>query len=82
VRGFAGEIPGLGRTIVSFRVNPTAAAGNRGFDPVSFAVRSRDDLESWTEHLDSPGIGHSPVVAASIGWLLVFDDPDTWEPEV
>jgi catechol 2,3-dioxygenase-like lactoylglutathione lyase family enzyme len=76
VRGFAGEIPGVERTTVAFRVNPAAAAGCRGFDPVSFAVGSRDDLQTWVEHLDSLGIGHSPIVEASIGWLLIFDDPD------
>ncbi|HEX5406404.1 MAG TPA: hypothetical protein VFX16_29365 [Pseudonocardiaceae bacterium] len=25
---------------------------------------------------DGLGIPHSPVIEASIGWLLVFDDPD------
>jgi catechol 2,3-dioxygenase-like lactoylglutathione lyase family enzyme len=45
VRGFAGEIPGLKPATVAFRVNPAAAEGSRGFDPVSFAVESRDDLQ-------------------------------------
>lgn len=76
VRGFAGEIPGLGPAIVAFRVNPAAAEGCRGFDPVSFAVDGQDDLERWVEHLDGVGVKHSPIVEASVGWLLVFDDPD------
>jgi hypothetical protein len=76
VRGFAGEIPGLKPATVAFRVNPAAAEGSRGFDPVSFAVESRDDLQRWVEHLDSLGVNHSPIVEASIGWLLIFDDPD------
>lgn len=76
VRGFAGEIPGLSPTLVSFRVNAAAAEGNRGFDPVSFAVRSHDDLRAWVDHLDSLNIKHSPIIEASVGWLLVFDDPD------
>jgi catechol 2,3-dioxygenase-like lactoylglutathione lyase family enzyme len=76
VRGFSGEIPGLERTMVSFRVNPAAAEGCRGFDPVSFAVDSRDDLQAWVEHLDGLDVNHSPIVEASIGWLLIFDDPD------
>src|SRR5690348_4676129 len=76
VRGFAGEIPGLKPAIIAFRVNPAAAAGNRGFDPVSFAVEDHADLAAWAAHLDSLGIRHSPVVEASVGWLLVFDDPD------
>lgn len=76
VRGFAGEIPGLDPTVVGLRVNPAAAEGNRGFDPVSFAVRTRDDLEAWALHLDSLDVKHSPLIEASLGWLLVFDDPD------
>lgn len=74
--GFAGEVPGLNRTTVAFRVNPAAAEGSRGFDPVSFAVATRDDLQRWVEHLDGLGVIHSPIVEASIGWLLIFDDPD------
>jgi hypothetical protein len=76
VRGFAGEIPGLSPTLATFRVNPAAVEGNRGFDPVSFAVRGRDDLAAWASHLDSLDVKHSPLIEASIGWLLVFDDPD------
>jgi hypothetical protein len=65
VRGFAGEIPGLGPTLVAFRLNPTAVAGCRGLAPVSFAAESRDDLQRWVEHLDSLAVAHSPIVEAS-----------------
>ena len=34
------------------------------------------DVQEWADHLDELGIRHSPVIEASIGWLLVFDDPD------
>jgi catechol 2,3-dioxygenase-like lactoylglutathione lyase family enzyme len=76
VRGVAGEVPGLGRTQLTLRENRTAAEGSAGFDPVSFAVDGRADIEAWAAHLDTLGIGHSPVIEASVGWLLVFDDPD------
>jgi catechol 2,3-dioxygenase-like lactoylglutathione lyase family enzyme len=76
VRGVAGELPGLGDTQVAFRVNARAAAGCENFDPVSLGVRDKSDVEAWAAHLDELGIGHSPVIDASIGWLLVFDDPD------
>jgi catechol 2,3-dioxygenase-like lactoylglutathione lyase family enzyme len=76
VRGVAGRIPGLGDTLLALRLNPAAAEGCKGFDPVSFAVDGRADVEAWGEHLDSLGIKHSPVIEASVGWLLVFDDPD------
>jgi catechol 2,3-dioxygenase-like lactoylglutathione lyase family enzyme len=76
VRGVVGEVPGLGDTRLNLRVHPRAAEGCRGFDPVSFAVADHADVLSWSAHLDALGIPHSPVIEASIGWLLVFDDPD------
>ena len=76
VRGVAGTMPGLGDSLVAFRVNPEAAKGCRGFDPIGFAVRDRDDLVTWVAHLDELDVNHSPIIEASIGWLLVFDDPD------
>lgn len=76
VMGVAGEVPGLGDTMLTLRVNPRAAAGCEDFDPVSFGVRDREHIEEWVSHLDSLGISHSPVIDATIGWLLVFSDPD------
>lgn len=79
VRGVAGTVPGFGDTLVAFRENPAAARGSQDFDPVGFAVRDRADVEAWAEYLDTLGIAHSPVIDASIGWLLVFHDPDRIE---
>jgi catechol 2,3-dioxygenase-like lactoylglutathione lyase family enzyme len=76
VRGLGGEVPGLGDTLLTLRVNPKAAEGCQGFDPVSFAVGDHCDITAWAAHLDELGIAHSPVIEASVGWLLVFDDPD------
>jgi len=76
VRGVAGEVPGLGDSMLCLRVNSPAAQGCQGFDPVSFAVRDRVGVEAWAAHLDTLGVPHSPVIEASIGWLLVFNDPD------
>jgi catechol 2,3-dioxygenase-like lactoylglutathione lyase family enzyme len=76
VRGVGGDLPGLGDTLLTLRVNPMAAEGCRGFDPVSFGVDDHTDIQAWATHLDELDIGHSPVIEASVGWLLVFDDPD------
>ncbi|MDF2712032.1 MAG: glyoxalase [Nonomuraea muscovyensis] len=56
-----------------------AAAGCRGFDPIGFAIQDHADVQAWAGHLDELGIAHSPVIEASIGWLLVFNDPDDLE---
>ncbi|GIH02630.1 glyoxalase [Rhizocola hellebori] len=76
VRGVAGTVPGLGRTELTLRVNEQAAHGCKGFDPVSFGVDDRADIERWVAHLDALGLEHSPIIDASVGWLLVFPDPD------
>lgn len=65
-----------GGVYISLRQNPEAARGIAGFDPVSLGVVDRDALEAWVAHLDAQGVDHSPVIEASIGWLVVFHDPD------
>ncbi|MPY99813.1 MAG: VOC family protein [Actinophytocola sp.] len=74
-QGVGGEVPGLG-CMLAFRVNRVAAGGCREFDPVGFGVRDREHIEEWAAHLDALGVRHSPVIEASLGWLLVLDDPD------
>jgi uncharacterized protein YndB with AHSA1/START domain/catechol 2,3-dioxygenase-like lactoylglutathione lyase family enzyme len=76
LRGVGGPVPGLGDTLLALRANPEAARGCRNFDPVSFGVGARTDLDAWAAHLDTLGVPHSPVIEATLGWLLVFDDPD------
>ncbi|MEV6010132.1 VOC family protein [Streptomyces sp. NPDC051976] len=76
VRGVAGRVPGLGETLLALRVNPAAAQGCADFDPVSFAVTGQAEIQDWAAHLDELAIDHSPVIEASVGWLLVFTDPD------
>lgn len=69
------DIPGLD-VAVELRWAPTAAKAIRGYDPVSFAVGSDDDLEHWRDHLDALGIKHSGTITALAGKLVVFADPD------
>jgi hypothetical protein len=74
-----GEMPGLGDVTVAMPEHPQAAAGCRGFDPISFGVQDRSDLGAWASYLDTLGIRHSPVMEASFGWLLVLNDADGLE---
>jgi catechol 2,3-dioxygenase-like lactoylglutathione lyase family enzyme len=78
VRGVGGRLPGAG-VPVALRQNAQAAAGNAGFDPVSFAIADRGAAQAWADRLDELGVAHSPVIDATIGWLLVFHDPDGTE---
>src|SRR6266536_3618289 len=79
VREFAYEVPGLPELNIALRENPAAARGISGFDPVSFAIADRGAAQAWADRLDELGVAHSPVIDATIGWLLVFHDPDGTE---
>ncbi len=68
-----------GGVLIALRQNADAARGIAGFDPVGLGVADRAALEVWAAHLDRHDIDHSPVIEASIGWLLVFHDPDGLE---
>jgi catechol 2,3-dioxygenase-like lactoylglutathione lyase family enzyme len=82
VRGSIGTIPGMGRAAMTFRLDPAAAAGLRGFGPVSFAVPGRVDVEMWASHLDDLGIDHAPLIEAPVGRILVFHDCNGMELHV
>jgi catechol 2,3-dioxygenase-like lactoylglutathione lyase family enzyme len=79
VRGLGGTAVGLGEVGLALRENPAAAAGIKGFDPVSFGIADHAAAEEWAAHLDGLGVEHSPVIDATIGWILVFHDPDGTE---
>jgi glyoxylase I family protein len=56
-----------------------------GLDHLSFAVTSREDLDSWSQRFSEAGVAHSPVaVANSIAGAaaLVFRDPDNIQLEL
>ena len=68
VRGVGGRLPGQG-VPVALRQNAEAAAGNAGFDPVSFAIADRAAAEAWTAHFDALGVHHSAIsVRPAAGW--------------
>lgn len=77
VRGVAYEIPGMPGTGLALRERPDIA-GLSGFDPVSFAVADRAAVDAWSRRLDELGVPHK-VELATIGWIVVFHDPDGLE---
>ena len=77
VRGVAYTAPGLGDTAVALRERPDVA-GLSGFDPVIFAVDDRAAVDAWAAHLDALGVANQ-VVQATIGWMVLFHDPDGLE---
>ena len=69
------RVPGLG-SFLELRLNPGQAARQRGFDPLTLAVRDLGALERWRKHLEGAGVRHSSVLVAIQAWVVVFEDPD------
>lgn len=69
------EIPGL-PSLVELRTAPRTAAAISGFDPVTYLVATRAELQAWSAHLDDLGVEHSPELRGIIGWVLIVRDPD------
>jgi catechol-2,3-dioxygenase len=65
-----------GRVRLALRQAPERVAALSGFDPIAWAVETRDDLEGWAAHLDREGVKHGPIIQATIGWIIPFADPD------
>jgi len=76
VRGSVGQLAGLDRTLLAFRENKELSEAVTGFDPVSFAVEDRADVEAWVAHLDEQGVENSGLRIAAIGYIVFFHDPD------
>ncbi|MEV8373195.1 VOC family protein [Kribbella sp. NPDC056861] len=77
VRGVVYESSGLGDSCLALRERPDIA-GLSGFDPVLFGIKDKAAADAWHEHLTGLGIEHQ-VVLATIGWLVIFHDPDGLE---
>lgn len=75
VRGLACEIPGT-RGGLALREDAQHAAGFRGFNVAVWSVPGEADIDAWLTHLDELGVEHSPKIEATVGWMLIFHDPD------
>ena len=69
------HLPGVSAP-VELRLAPKAAKAIVGYDPVTFGVANKEELDKWAAHLDSLSIKHSGVVTGFIGHLLDFDSPE------
>ncbi|HYS37677.1 MAG TPA: VOC family protein [Pseudonocardiaceae bacterium] len=76
VRGSVGQLAGLDKTLLAFRENKELSEAVTGFDPVSFAVEDRADVEAWVAHLNEQGVENSGLRIAAIGYIVFFHDPD------
>jgi catechol 2,3-dioxygenase-like lactoylglutathione lyase family enzyme len=58
------------------RNDPPRANALAGFDAISFAVGTVDDLDAVIAHLESAGIAHGPSIVSSLGMQVDVADPD------
>lgn len=77
VRGVAYAAAGLGSAGFALRERPDIA-GLSGFDPVIFGIKDKAAAEAWHRHLTGLGI-ESQLQLATIGWMVIFHDPDGLE---
>ena len=64
------------KLIVEVRHTPDQAEKQKGWDPVTWGVKSRQDLEDWATWFDECGVRRSKVFTGIKGWVLGCEDPD------
>lgn len=77
VRGVAGRFRDFEDPGLSLReAGPTPVP--RGLE-LMLGVADRAAVEAWGARLDALGVARSPVIDATLGWLVVLHDPDGHE---
>lgn len=62
--------------IVEIRHNEQQAIKQEGWDPITWGVESRTDLETWRSWFKHNGVKCSKVFVGLKGWVLCALDPD------
>jgi catechol-2,3-dioxygenase len=62
--------------IVEFRHVPEQAEAQRGWDPITWGVDNRNDLEPWAAWLDHHDVKRSKIFTGIKGWVMAAEDPD------
>ena len=65
-----------GKILIEFRHNESQAKAQEGWDPITFGVRGRKDLEEWQKWFEKNEIRCSRVFTGLKAWLLCALDPD------
>lgn len=82
VRGVAGGLVDPARRTVltlALRVDPAHSSGTGGFDPLSLAVGSFDDLAAWQRHLSVEGVDTATIAEGDEVRAIAVRDPDQVE---
>jgi catechol 2,3-dioxygenase-like lactoylglutathione lyase family enzyme len=64
------------KTIVEFRYVPEQATAQKEWDPITWGVGTRKDLQEWAEWFDANQVRHSKIFVGIKGWVMGCEDPD------
>lgn len=79
VRGVAGHLAGVDETFLALRADPALAEQLRDANLFNLGVSDDDQLDRWVTRLDDLVVAHSPKIDATIGWMVIVNDPDGFE---
>lgn len=68
--------PGGRPLILELRYSPAQALAQKGWDPITWGVGSRADLEAWGLWFDEKKVRRSRVFTGVKGWVMGAEDPD------
>ena len=64
------------KLIIETRYVPSQAEAQKGWDPITYGVSTRKDLEQWADWFDANGVKHSKIFVGIKGWVMGCEDPD------
>lgn len=64
------------KLIIEVRYKPSHAVAQKGWDPITWGVGTRKDLEEWGKWLDANSVKRSPIFMGVKGWVMACEDPD------
>jgi catechol-2,3-dioxygenase len=62
--------------LIEVRYHPAQATAQKGWDPITFGVSKRKDLDDWGSWFDTNGVKRSRVFMGLKSWILAAEDPD------
>ena len=61
---------------IEVRLQPAQVEAQKGWDPVTYGVKTKKDLDDWKTFFESKGVTCSPVFTGLQAWILCALDPD------
>jgi catechol-2,3-dioxygenase len=64
------------KVILEARYAPELAEEEKKWDPITWAVNTREDLQAWGRWFDENNVKRSSILKGLKSWLMVAEDPD------